>query len=201
MNAQVLSLYKEGRYDKALPLAERVLSIREKALGPDNVLVASALRNLALVLWNKGRRKEAQATYERFLSTYEKAVGADSPKLVEAYDAYVCLLAIGGQKEEALKIERRLYKLENGFDYDRLFVDLPAPGYPAEAKLARITGPVVMKVTVDESGKVVGVNTLCGQPVLAEEAKKAISKARAKPVVVAGKPVKVNIIVTYNFAL
>src|SRR5918912_3701929 len=47
LNDQVLSLLKDRKYDKALPLAQRVLTIRERVLGPDHPLVGSALRNVA----------------------------------------------------------------------------------------------------------------------------------------------------------
>jgi len=218
LNAQALSLYKDRKYDKALSIAERVLSIREKALGSNHVLVASALRNLALILWEKGKRKEARLAYERFLTTYEKAPGVNSRQLVEAYNAYVCLLVVSGHGDESLETQRRLYKLDNGFDYDlplnqqgkkigagglmaSKILDSPPPVYPAEAKSARITGSVIMKITVDEVGNVVAVNTLCGHPLLAKGAEESIRKARYMPTLVGGKPVKVTGIARYNFVL
>src|SRR3712207_1762494 len=68
LNAQVVNLYGERKYDEALPLAERVLSIREKALGPEHELVAGALRNLAELQLAKRKAKEAEATYQRYVS-------------------------------------------------------------------------------------------------------------------------------------
>ena len=47
LNQQVLQLYSQGRYSEAIPLAQRTLAIVEKALGPDNPDVATALNNLA----------------------------------------------------------------------------------------------------------------------------------------------------------
>src|SRR6185436_10947717 len=44
---------------KALPLYERALKIREKALGPKHPLTANALRNLALNNVSLGDTKEA----------------------------------------------------------------------------------------------------------------------------------------------
>ena len=43
LNAQVELLYRAGRYDEAVPLAERVLKIREKALGAEHPDVATSL--------------------------------------------------------------------------------------------------------------------------------------------------------------
>jgi TonB family protein len=217
LSAQVSTLFKDRQYDKALPLAERVLAIREKVLGPDHPLVASALRNLAEILFAKGRRKEALSTYGRYITASEKTLGKDSPKLIEALDHYVCLLVFSGQRPEALEVQKRLYKLDNGFDYDespgksgaaRLaagglmvgkLISSPAPVYPAEAKAGRVTGSVVMKVTVDETGRVLGVNTLCGHPLLAKGAEESVRKARYTPTSVAGKSVRVTGIAIYNF--
>ena len=218
LNAQVLAFYKDRKFDKALPLAERVLSIREQALGPDHALVASALRNLSLILWEKGKHREAQSAYERFLTTYEKAVGSDTAKLGAAYDSYVCLLVMSGRKDEALEVQKRVYKFDNGFAYDESvnspdkklaggglmvgrLINSPAPVYPAEAKSARLSGSVVMKVTADETGRVLAVHTLCGHPLLAKGAEESIRRARYKPTLVAGKPAKVTGIAIYNFVL
>ena len=35
LNAQITKLFGEGKYADAVPLAQRVLTIREKALGPE----------------------------------------------------------------------------------------------------------------------------------------------------------------------
>lgn len=219
LNAQVVALFNDRKYDKALPLAERVLAIREQALGPNHPLVASALRTLAEILFAKGKRKEAVTAYERYLGIAEKVYGKDSPSLIDPLDRFVCLLVYGGQAFEALEVQKRLYKIENGFEYDESSTRLdkarlaggglmlgkligsPAPVYPAEAKSARITGSVIMKVTVDEAGKVLAVDTLCGHPLLAKGAEESIRRARYTPTLVGGKPVKVIGIARYNFVL
>jgi len=48
LDLQVGTLYREGRYKEALPIAERSLAIREKALGPEHPYVATSLYNLAV---------------------------------------------------------------------------------------------------------------------------------------------------------
>lgn len=219
LSVQLLSLYKERKYDKALPLAERVLAIRERVLGPNHPLVARALRSLSEILYAKGKRKEALSTYERYIGIAEKAYVDDRPRLVDAFDRYVCMLAFSGQPSESLEVQKRLYKIENEFDYDesdtkvnkaRLaggglmqgrLIHSPAPYYPAEAKSARISGSVIMKITVDETGRVVAVNTLCGHSLLAKAAEESISKSLYMPTLVNGKPVKVTGIVRYTFVL
>ncbi len=45
LNDQVIQLYGEGRYDEAVPVAERSLAIYEKALGAEHPDVATSLNN------------------------------------------------------------------------------------------------------------------------------------------------------------
>jgi tetratricopeptide (TPR) repeat protein len=58
--------YREtGDYARALPLSERSLSIREKALGSEHPDVARSLNNLALLYSQTGDLARAQLLYER----------------------------------------------------------------------------------------------------------------------------------------
>ena len=47
LDQQVIQLYKHGDFSEALPLAQRALTIQERALGPDHPDVALSLNNLA----------------------------------------------------------------------------------------------------------------------------------------------------------
>jgi tetratricopeptide (TPR) repeat protein len=65
LNQQVTQLYNQGRYSEAIPLAQRVLTICEKALGPDHPDVATSLNNLAELYRVQGRYADAERLYER----------------------------------------------------------------------------------------------------------------------------------------
>ena len=216
LSAQVVKLYQTGKFDEALPLAERALTLREKVLGTENELVAAALRNLAEVQLAKKKNKEAETTYDRYLSVYGKVVGESNSKFINALDRYVCLLVGINRRDKALEIQKRLYKLDNKFDYDETsktpaknlemaglmigkIINLPRPNYLAEAKQAGISGSVIYKITVDETGKVIAVKALCGHPLLIKGADAAIQQAQYKPTIVSGQPVKVIGIAIFNF--
>src|SRR6476619_7125062 len=62
---RVTELYNAGKYSEALPLAQRVLSTREKALGPNHPLVATSLFNLAELYRVQGRYGEAESFFKR----------------------------------------------------------------------------------------------------------------------------------------
>jgi len=60
-------------------------------------------------------------------------------------------------------------------------ISLPLPTYTPAAKAARAQGPVVVKITVDESGKVVATNTVSGHALLRLSAELAARQATFKP--------------------
>jgi hypothetical protein len=77
LNAEVVKLFNEGKFDEALPLAKRALKISEKAFGSNHPIVADVRSNLAEIYIEKRDYNEAESNYKRILSIYEKAFGAD----------------------------------------------------------------------------------------------------------------------------
>ena len=75
LDAEVDRLRNAGRDDEALPLAERALRIREKALTPDHPEIAIALRTLAMVYVSKKEKARAEPLFQRYWSIREKLVG------------------------------------------------------------------------------------------------------------------------------
>jgi Tetratricopeptide repeat len=52
---KVIELYNAGKYTQAISIAEKVLSIREKTLGPNHPNVASSLNTLANLYLRQNR--------------------------------------------------------------------------------------------------------------------------------------------------
>jgi TonB family protein len=77
----------------------------------------------------------------------------------------------------------------------------PSPAYPVKASNAHATGTVAVRVVVDESGKVVEAEAISGNMLLREAAVAAARQARFAPTHLAGEPVRVTGILTYNFTL
>ena len=76
---------------------------------------------------------------------------------------------------------------------------LPIPEYPAQAKMSRASGTVVVKVIIDEIGNVIAAQAIGGHPALQSSAEKAARQARFTPTLEQGRPIKVLGKVTYNF--
>ncbi|MDT5123302.1 MAG: periplasmic protein TonB [Acidobacteriota bacterium] len=78
-------------------------------------------------------------------------------------------------------------------------LSLPFPEYPLLASGVHAAGTVIVKVIIDEEGKVIAAQAVGGHPLLQQSAENAARKARFSPTLENGKPVKVYGKVTYNF--
>jgi protein TonB len=76
-----------------------------------------------------------------------------------------------------------------------------APVYPEIARVARVSGVVVLDCTIDPGGNVVDVRVLSGNPLLAPSAVAAVSRWTYTPSRLNGVPVSVLMTVTVRFDL
>jgi len=86
LNERAMELLEAGQYDEAVPLAERALAIREKALGSEHPDVAASLNNLASLYDAKGDYARAEPLYQRSLAIFEKALGTEHPEVATLLD-------------------------------------------------------------------------------------------------------------------
>jgi tetratricopeptide (TPR) repeat protein len=86
LTKRVDKLYSEGKFGEAVPLAERALALREKALGPMHPDVASSLNDLATLYWAQGAYPKADPLYVRALDIREKALGPMHPLVATSLD-------------------------------------------------------------------------------------------------------------------
>lgn len=85
-------------------------------------------------------------------------------------------------------------------DYLRDLVRARDNVYPHTARVARVSGTVVVQIVVDEYGEVESVKAFKGHPLLRAAAVDAARQARFAPTRVSGSPVKVSGLLVYNFA-
>jgi CHAT domain-containing protein/Tfp pilus assembly protein PilF len=81
LRAEYFRLFREGKYDEARPIAERVLAIRERVLGPEHPDVAQSLSNLAFLFSSMGDYDGAEPLFQRAVAIAEKALGREHPIL------------------------------------------------------------------------------------------------------------------------
>lgn len=73
------------------------------------------------------------------------------------------------------------------------------PVYPPLAKAARVTGSVVVELTIDEDGDVTAAHAVSGHPLLKDSAVAAARAWKFSPTELSGQRVKVNGTLTFNF--
>jgi MYXO-CTERM domain-containing protein len=80
---EAMKLYADGKLAEAVPLIERAIALRERALGKNHLDVASSLRDLATLRLQMGEPKRAEPLYERAIQIAEGAVGKDDLVVAE----------------------------------------------------------------------------------------------------------------------
>ena len=111
LNQQAVELYQAGRYQEALPLAQRALEINEKALGPEHPDTAASLNNLAGLYEAMGAYEKALPLYQRALKIREKALGPDHPDTANSLNNLAALYCAMGAYDKALPLYQRALKI------------------------------------------------------------------------------------------
>ncbi len=84
---------------------------------------------------------------------------------------------------------------------DQHLVKKETPEYPPLALVARISGAVVLELTISKEGKVTAVKNITGHPLLLPPASQAAKRRRYSPFLVGGQPTEVRTRVTVEFTL
>ncbi len=107
LNASIVKLYNEGKYDEAIPLAKQVLAIREKSNKPDDLLVANALNNLGALYMAKGKYSDAEPLYKKSLKIKEAVNGTDHLSLAPILDNLALISYVNGSHGATEKLYQR----------------------------------------------------------------------------------------------
>jgi tetratricopeptide (TPR) repeat protein len=107
LHKRVLELYQAGKFSEAIPLAERVLAIREKAFGPDHPEIATVLNSLAVLYTAQGRYAEAEPLLKRSLAIREKVLGSGQPNFAQSLNSLAVLYRDQGRYADAESLHKR----------------------------------------------------------------------------------------------
>jgi len=92
-------------------------------------------------------------------------------------------------------------RLVSGEEAARHLIERTEPKYPSMAQLARIQGSVILRVTIDEQGRVAEAKPISGHPMLIEAAIPAVKGWKFAPFLDNGSPVPVLSQVQVDFTL
>ena len=81
LNNELESLYQQGEYSRAVPIAKRALEAAERTLDDENPALATSLNSLALLHNAQGQYAQAEPLLKRALTIFEKSMGAESQEV------------------------------------------------------------------------------------------------------------------------
>ncbi|TYQ26385.1 tetratricopeptide repeat protein [Pseudanabaena sp. UWO311] len=104
---QVVQFRKQGKYQAAIPPAQRILTILEKALGAEHPDIANSLNDLAGLYVEQGNYPAAEPLYKRSLAILEKALGSEHPDVATSLNNLAGLYVEQGKYPAAELLYKR----------------------------------------------------------------------------------------------
>ena len=152
----------------------------------------------------RGVAYTSKLDFDSAIADFDKAIQFD-PLLRNAH--YNRSLAFTRKGDDAraradLAIEEQLFPAKSSGSVNILngrALKLATPTYPAEAKKARVAGTVLVRVMIDEEGKVIAASAYSGNPLLFAACVEAARNSLFSATLIAGQPVKVAGVIQYNF--
>ena len=201
--------FRNEKYEKALEDYLRALAVKEKYTGTESLETAKALWQVANVYLANGDYQKSYEYYERVLkirAANMNWVGYDEVR--DALQRYECTAGKSGNggvsyaliKEMDDKIDKQFKQtvLKDGVVNGKA-AKLVKPRYPEKAGAAKLAGRVEVRVTIDETGRVIFACALSGHKVFHKNAEEAALASLFSPTQINGRPVKVVGIIVYNF--
>ena len=111
LNQEVMELYRAGKYDRAVIVAQKALQVAEQNVGPDHPDVATSLNNLAGLYRTQGDYAKAEPLYKRSLAIWEKALGPDHPDVATSLENLAALYRDTNRGSAADALEQRAAKI------------------------------------------------------------------------------------------
>ena len=111
LNQEAIDLYRQGKYDRAVVVAQKALEVAKQNVGPDHPDVATSLNNLALLYYARSDYAKAVPLYKRSLVITVKSLGPDHPDVATGLENLAALYRATKRNEAAGKLERRATKI------------------------------------------------------------------------------------------
>lgn len=113
LNASMIEMYQQGKYDEALSLAKQRLEIIGKVEGENSLPYANALDDVAAIYVKKPKYDDAITFHQRALSIYEKLSGMDSPDVLRPLYELAVLYDTRNDSKKAEPLYRRAVAIKD----------------------------------------------------------------------------------------
>lgn len=205
-----VSSFLSGDTLQAESCFKRALSTLEEKFGPVHTDVIEARTTLGTFFDRQGSVQKSLTYFQQALEAQEQLSGKDHPKTGALLEQYACEMELA-KKPDTAKLWTRARDLLHSNEVDSITVTSQVlqsaaiknaqPYYPDIAKAQRVQGTVIIKMHVDEAGKVIKAEAICGHRYLASPSLGAAQQWLFKPTEVNGKPVKVRGHLVFHFTL
>ena len=120
LSLKFTQLYKQGKFNEAMPIAEQALTLTQSLHPGDHLFVALSLNNLAELYRNQGRYSEAEACFKQVLEMWQRLSNGDHRGVALGLSNLAALYKDQGRYTEAeplciqaLEMRKRLLDLSN----------------------------------------------------------------------------------------
>ena len=120
LNQRIYRLFAEGKYQEAIPPAERAVDVAKRARGPEDPETATALNNLGLLFPKIGDYAKAEPLYQESLRIRQKVLGPEHPDTAVSLSKLALLYQTMGEYakaepllQESLQIFQKVFGLEH----------------------------------------------------------------------------------------
>ena len=108
LNAKIADLYKNGKTEEAIKVAEKAIKVAEETFGEKHPYVSSSLNNLALLYIADTQFEKAEKTYEKSLKIAEELLAKDDPNIVNILENMIKCNEEMGKMEKVRQLEAKL---------------------------------------------------------------------------------------------
>ncbi|CAK9087156.1 Nephrocystin-3 [Durusdinium trenchii] len=125
--SRALNLFRQDRFNDALPLASESAAIQKRLLGTDHPDYATSLNNLALLYTAMGDSAQAEPLYQQALEIKERVLGTDHPDYATSLNNLATLYDSMGDDARAEPLMRQALEIRErvlGADHPRYATSL-----------------------------------------------------------------------------
>ena len=108
---EITELARAGKFDDAIPLAERLIATLEKAVGPEHQFYATGLTTLADLYGLKGDNARAEALHDRALALRENVLGSGHAEVAASLASLANIYVATARYEDAERALKRVLRI------------------------------------------------------------------------------------------
>jgi tetratricopeptide (TPR) repeat protein len=111
LNQKVQTLFRQGKYQVAIPLAEKAVELTKRVYGPEQPNTAQSLNNLAVLYRVMGEYAKAEPLYQEALRIRQKVLGKEHPDTATSLNNLAVLHEAMGEYAKAEPLHQQALRI------------------------------------------------------------------------------------------